>query len=198
MNTRRAKKPGPMTSATYLQSVLVAADVPDPYEPEKPLRVMRNLREHPLHMLSHSGRINEAQRWAGEKFRAAYEKAVIGASIAIDYSRVRVDGGPSRDPLSETQIRAVDWLNKLARYPTTGKASYAILTQICGEGRGIAEVARQWEKSIGLTGPRAEGFVSGNLILGLDAILDFEGAVATGKRSVIRAEMVTPTEEVTE
>ncbi len=186
--SRKAKKPLAMTSSHYLQSYLVAADVPDPYEPEKPLRVMRNLREHPLHMLAHNGRITDAQKWAGEIFRAKYERAVIGASIAIDYSKERVDGGPAIEPLTEGQQRAVEWLNQVARYPSIGKIGFAILTQICGEGRGIAETAEKWRGAHVQSGPRGEGYISSRLVECLDGLLDFMGAVAVGRKSSIRGE----------
>jgi hypothetical protein len=186
--SRKLKRSSPLTSAHYLQSQLVAADVDDPYEKGAKLRVMRNLREHPLHMLAHKGVITDAQKYAGEIFRAKYERAVIGASIAIDYSKDRVDGGPTPEPLSETQQRAVEWLNDVARYPSIGKIGFAILTQICGEGHGIAETAQKWRSTHVQAGPRGEGYISSRLVECLDGLLDYMGAVAIGKRSGIRAQ----------
>jgi len=177
------RKSPQLTSATYLQGVLVAADVPDPYEPDKPLRVMKNLREHPLHMLAHRNVINSAQQYAGEKYRANYERAVIGASIAIDYSRDRVDGGPTPEPLTESRQKAIEWLKRVASYPGIGKRGDAILSQICGQGFGIAECAR----NLKYPGPRGEGFVSHRLVECLDTLLEFMGDVAKGQRSDIRS-----------
>jgi hypothetical protein len=185
MNVRQAKrKSAPITSAHYLQSSLIATDVPDPFEPDRPLRVMRNLREHPLHFLLHKGSIDMPQYLAGDKYRMNYERAIIGASIAMDYSRDRVDGGLAPEPLTESRQKAIEWLKQVASYPCIGKRGNAILSQICGQGFGIAETAR----NLDFPGRNGETFISMRLKECLDALNEFMGQTAVGRRSYIRVE----------
>lgn len=164
----------PITLAQqYPQAVLAADDVDDPYERGAKLRVIRNLREHPIAMLAHSGRITEAQRIAGMEFNRRFEAAAIGQQQAIDYSKTRVDGGGAIEPLPERIQEAVQWLNRLAKGGSVGKAGFAILSQICGEGRGVNETAQRFYNAGCPKGRAGDGWVLGILVTALDGVLDF-------------------------
>ena len=164
----------PVTLAQqYPQAVLAVDDVDDPYERGAKLRIVRNVREHPIAMLAHLGRITEAQRIAGMEFNRRFEAAAIGQQQAIDYSRTRVDGGGAIEPLPERVQEAVQWLNGLARYRGTSKTGYAILSQICGEGRGVNETAQRFYNAGCPKGRAGDGWVLGILVSSLEGVLDF-------------------------
>lgn len=167
----------------HRQAVIREIEVDDPYEPGEKLRVARNIREHPLHTLHANRRIDDAQLVAGEMFRRKWERAAIGASKSIDLSAIRVDGGgPVAGTLSDGAAESIQWLNRVARYPGCGKVGFAILSQICGEGRGIAETARLWVGAHVVAGSRGQGFVVGRLIEALDALIECEGMIAIGRQ----------------
>lgn len=175
--------------------------VDDPYEPGAKLPVVRNVSEHPLTYLHARGRLHGAASMAsrdsdgvaamrfdaGTRFRSHYERAIIGGAQAIDYSRVKVDGGQMSEPLSETVQASHAWLNDVAK-SNVGAIGYAVLVAICGEGKTLPVVALKFEGSIGLTGRRAEGYVSGRLIEALDALAQHLGLDARpGKASTMKA-----------
>jgi hypothetical protein len=177
-----SRKPKPVTLAgQYPRAVIAPADVDDPFEKGAKLRVVRNLREHPIAFLEAKGVLSTSQVIAADTFRKKWEATQRG-NQAIDYSKTRVDGGKLSDPLSERVQEAVSWLNLAARYPGIGVVGFAILVSVCGEGRGIAETAKRHNK----TGPRGEGYISSRLCEALDALNDHMDQVATGKRSEMR------------
>lgn len=175
------RKPKPVTLAQqYPRAVLAPADVDDPYEAGAKLRVIRNLREHPIATLHHNGTISESQRIAAELFRSKYELSVLGAAKAIDYTKERVDGGRLAEPLSERAQEAFQWLNSVARYPGIGKLGFTVLVAICGEGKGIAETAKAWNGSHA-AGSRGQGYVRGRLIEALEGLIEHCGMTAIGR-----------------
>jgi hypothetical protein len=189
----RTRVARPVTLAKSRQAgngpILAAATVEDPLEPGARLVVARNVGEHPLTYLRAKGRLDgassrsthdrlataDARFAAGDSFRQHYERAMIGASRAIDYSRVKVDGGSPSDPLSESVQRSHAWLRDVAACRELGQIRYAVLVAICGEGRLIPAAANHFGSTIGLTGRRAEGHVSGLLIEALDVLAEHLG-----------------------
>lgn len=177
----RRRKPT-ITLATSAHIELAEGIVDDPYEPGAKLRVVKNIREHPISRLAHNGQLSESQRICAEVYRGKYERAILGGAKAIDYSKDRVDGGLPVEPLSEAVQEAVEWLNDCARNSGCGKAGWAILTHVCGEGRGIQETARLMRGS-GVPGGRAgDGYVLGVLIASLEALIQHLGMEAVGRR----------------
>jgi len=155
--------------------------VDDPYEPGVKLRVLRNIREHPISRLAHIGKISESQRICAEMFRAKYERAVLGGARAIDYTRERVDGGVMSEPLSEVVQEAVEWLNSCASQSGCGKLGWSVLTHVCGEGRGIQETAQILRSAGAPAGRAGDGYVLGVLIMGLEALIQHLGMEAVGR-----------------
>ena len=181
MNRAGRRRKAPITLATSAHIELKAGVVDDPYEKGAKLAVMMNVREHPISRLHHAGQISDSQKIAGEMFRANYERAVLGGSKAIDYTKERVDGGMAAEPLSEAVQRAVQWLNDVARYSGCGPRGYAVLTQICGEGHGLQETARRMRGSGAPGGRAGDGYVLGVLVTSLEALIQHCGMEAVGR-----------------
>lgn len=156
----------------YPQAVLAVDDVDDPYEKGAKLRVVRNVKEHPISMLHHLNRLDDAQRFAAMEFCKRFEQAGIGQQRAIDYSRVRVDGGMAAEPLSERVQESVEWLNQCSRY--VGSRAWPILISVAGEGRGLNEVANLHYSAGCPKGRAGDGYILALLKVGLDAVLDFQ------------------------
>lgn len=174
------KQRSPALSGTRHQ-ILVIGEAQDVYEPQKKARVVRNMREHALSYLEHQGRITLDQKVAGDEFRRHYETAMLGASQAIDYSRIRVDGGIPADPLTERMQDAHRWLAQAAKVPGVGPVGYSILVAVAGEGKFISEVARSWQGSHSPGSSRTEGYLMERLCEGLDALAQHFGLVAVGR-----------------
>ena len=171
-----------ITLATSAHVELAEGLVDDPYEPGAKLRVVRNIREHPVSRLAHNGRISESHRICAELFRAKYERAMIGGARAIDYAKERVDGGLPGDTLTEAAQEAAQWLNDCARYSGCGPIGWSILTLVCGEGRGIQETARLMRGSGAPGGRQGEGWVHGVLVTSLECLIQHLGMEAVGRR----------------
>ena len=96
-----ARKKRPITLAQSASQTVVVSEVVDPFESHKKALAAVNVREHSLSYLRHMGSITDAQYHAGIEFRRHFEAANLGGFKAIDYSRIRVDGGGIAEPLTE-------------------------------------------------------------------------------------------------
>ncbi len=171
-----------ITLATSRHIELGEGLVDDPYEKGAKLRVIKNVREHPVSHLLARGILSDSQAIAGETFRSNYERAVLGASRAIDYTKERVDGGLPAEPLSEAAQRATQWLNDVARHSGCGQIGYTILTHVCGEGIGMEATAKILRGS-GCPGGRAgAGWVQAYLVDSLERLIHHLGMEAVGRR----------------
>jgi hypothetical protein len=132
--------------------------------------------------MHHAGQISDSQRIAAEAFRMHYEQAVLGGSRAIDYTKERVDGGLPAEPLTEAAQRATQWLLEVARDSGCGKTGYAILTHVCGEGRGVTETAKLFRGSGAPAGMQGNGWVVGVIVASLEALIQHLGMEAVGRR----------------
>ena len=189
--TRRKPKPVSLAPVPSLDAhrALVFAEVPDPYEPGRRVVVAKNVLAHPAELLYANGRIDDAQRMAGVKVMSLYERAEIGGSAAIDYGRVRVDGGILADPLAEAVHEARRAL--LGVRQAVGVGGYAILMPVMGEGIHVHRLIRERPAlARGLSGKRAEGYITGRLREALDDLVKHWGLIAVGHRGSkrVRAE----------
>lgn len=116
--------------------------VPDPYQPGAVIAAKVNLAEHPLEMMLARKRLDAAQYEAGAKFRAIYERAMIGVGRAIDYSRVRVDGGKGVEVLSDDCASAHLEMARLAR--ALGPVGYAVVAAVAGQGDAVSHLSERW------------------------------------------------------
>lgn len=119
---------------------LVLREVADPYDGEH-LTVIGNVLESPLALLRHRGMISEGEKLAGDRFRAIYERSIIGGARAIDYRQPKVDGGTLFDPLHSSSAEAARTLKGVARI--VGEIDFRLLVAVVGEGRRIVDVAGQ-------------------------------------------------------
>lgn len=163
------------TAAKLTTSEIVNVQVSDPFEPEKNLSVAKNIRVHPLDQMSARGRISEAQKSAGDRFLAIYDRSQIGGAKAIDYSTVKVDVSFSYDGLDEDAMKATDMLKEICL--DVGKRSYGLLVKIIGHRLGLFDLARRLDGTVDRD--HAE-HLSKSLKEALDDLDDYFG-VAEGK-----------------
>src|SRR6185295_13480865 len=95
---------------------VAAIEVDDPLalEPGDKIVALRSIRNDPLGRLHSHRQIDEAQYQGGRAFQADWEKAERGPR-AVDPTREYVDGGQRREPITESQRKAVLRLNRAER-----------------------------------------------------------------------------------
>jgi hypothetical protein len=95
---------------------VAAVEVDDPLglEPGEKIVTLRSIRSDPLGRLHSHRQIDEAQYQGGRAFQADWEKAERGPR-AVDPTREYVDGGQMREPITESQRKAVLRLNRAER-----------------------------------------------------------------------------------
>ena len=95
---------------------VAAVEVDDPLalEPGEKIVTLRSLRNDPLGRLHSHHQIDEAQYQGGRAFQEDWEQAQRGPQ-AVDPTREYVDGGRSREPITERQRKAVLRLNRAER-----------------------------------------------------------------------------------
>src|SRR3954447_7308885 len=95
---------------------VAAIEVDDPLalEPGEKIVTLRSIRNDPLGRLHSHRQIDEAQYRGGRAFQDDWEKAERGPQ-AIDPTREYVDGGRTREPVTESQRQAVLRLNRIER-----------------------------------------------------------------------------------
>jgi hypothetical protein len=104
-------------SRDLLRNAEVASvEVDDPLgpDPDDKIVTLRSLRNDPLARLHSRRQIDEAQYQGGRSFQNDWEKAERGPQ-AVDPSREYVDGGQFREPITESQRKAVLRLNRIER-----------------------------------------------------------------------------------
>src|ERR1700680_4054776 len=87
---------------------VAAVEVDDPLalEPGEKIVTLRSIRTDPLGKLHSHRQIDEAQYQGGRAFQDDWEKAERGPQ-AVDPTREYVDGGRMREPINESQRKAV-------------------------------------------------------------------------------------------
>ncbi len=95
---------------------VAAVEVDDPYgtEPGDRIVAFRSIRTDVLAKLHTHRQIDEAQYKGGRAFQNDWEEAERGPR-AVDPTRERVDGGQSREPITEAQRSAALRLNRVER-----------------------------------------------------------------------------------
>src|SRR5438309_55417 len=99
-----------------LNAEVAAIEVDDPLalEPGEKIVTLRSIRNDPLGRLHSHRQIDEAQYQGGRAFQDDWEKAERGPR-AVDPTREYVDGGQAREPITESQRKAVLRLNRAER-----------------------------------------------------------------------------------
>jgi hypothetical protein len=95
---------------------VASVEVDDPFglETGDKIVVLRSIRNDPLGRLQSRRQIDEPQYQGGRAFQNDWEKAERGPR-AVDPTREYVDGGEQREPITESQRKAVLRLNRIER-----------------------------------------------------------------------------------
>ncbi len=118
---------------------LVLLDIDDPVSGKRRAAVM-NVRESTLDSMRTRGTLTDIQLEAGNLFRQFYERSIVGAAKAIDYSKIRVDCGSVRgDPITSSSMRAREELKRVRE--RVGKRGFWLLKKIAGDGMTLDAVA---------------------------------------------------------
>lgn len=112
-------------------------EIVDPYGDAGIARV--SVRDDHLALLWARKVIEPYEYEAGRRWQHAYELSQLGNLRGIDPTRERVDGGAPPEPLTARKLSALAALRS-AR-DALGSFGDALLTEICGHGRSLAEVA---------------------------------------------------------
>lgn len=97
-----------------------------------------NLRESPIAMMAAKGHLEVHQLQAANEFRRAWELLGGSGAGSFDYSREPVDGGGSREPITDRQIKAGFFLKECQR--VLGPRHYDVVCKVAGQGCTIAEL----------------------------------------------------------
>lgn len=113
------------------------------------IKAQINIKESAIVTLASRKHIDESQLAAATRFRSLWEALGGAGAGAFDYSREPVDGGGSREPLTERQIIAA---HELKRAQTLlGNRAYDIMSKIAGQGHSIQELATTHRERTTLT-----------------------------------------------
>ncbi|WP_298428364.1 hypothetical protein [Rhodoblastus sp.] len=173
-----------MSKSTTRAASLAVEMVDDPQRPgEKAPAVVR--RANGLDHLKSHGRLTEAQAHAGEAFVKLYELANGPNLRALDYGRVRVDGGRRDYGPGNARFKALQTL--LETREAIGERSFYLIAQIGGKGRSLSDVAGEVAKEFGMSASAARAYVPARLTEALDALAGHWGATGPA-RAKMRAE----------
>jgi len=115
----------------------VEVDNPLALEPGEKIVALRSIRNDPLGRLHSHRQIDEAQYQGGRAFQADWEKAERGPR-AVDPTREFVDGGQRREPIIESQRKAVLRLNRAER--ELGADGSALVHDVLVQGLTMEQV----------------------------------------------------------
>ena len=152
----------------------VEVDNPLALDPGEKIVALRSLRNDPLGRLHSHHQIDEAQYQGGRAFQNDWEKAERGPR-AVDPTREYVDGGQMREPITESQRKAVLRLNRAER--ELGADGSALVHDVLVHGLTMQQIG---EKR-GLRTQRLRDYLSGRFRECLDRLALIYG-FATEKR----------------
>jgi hypothetical protein len=179
--SRRRRKPVTLAPGGEGRLLLRPVEVDDPYETSAKLVVMKNVRCTPIDQMLHQGRIDTVQHQAANRFQRLCEMEMIGSSGAIDYGRARVDGGQIAQTVTMRTIEAHSEMVDV--YRAIGEIGYRILWTVLAEGLPIRRlVVERPGLAFGMSGKRAEGYVSGRIVEALDMLVSYWGMIAEGSQ----------------
>lgn len=164
-------------SRDLLRNAEVAAvevDNPLALDPGDKIVVLRSTRNDPLGRLHSHHQIDEAQYQGGRAFQSDWEKAERGPR-AVDPTREYVDGGESREPITEGQRKAVLRLNRAER--ELGADGSAIVHDVLVHGMTMQQIGERR----GLTTQRWKDYFARRFCECLDCLAALYG-FATPKR----------------
>lgn len=113
------------------------------------IKAQLNIKESAIVTLAVRKHIDEAQLAAANRFRMLFEAMGGAGAGSFDYSREPVDGGGSREPLTDRQIQAGLELKRCREL--LGMRSYDVVSKIAGQGFAIQELAKAHRERTTLT-----------------------------------------------
>src|ERR1700749_2206719 len=121
---------------------VVAVEIDDPMalEPGEKIVAFRSVRGDPLGKLHSHHQIDDAQYRGGRAFQNDWERAERGPQ-AIDPAREYVDGAQGREPITESQRKAVLRLNRAER--ELGADGAAIVCDVLVQGLTMEQVGQK-------------------------------------------------------
>lgn len=128
----------------HAEVATVEVDNPLALDPGEKIVVLRSIRNDPLGRLHSHRQIDEAQFQAGRAFQSDWEKAERGPR-AVDPTRDYVDGGQGREPITESQRKAVLRLNQAER--ELGADGSALVHDVLVQGLTMEQVGRRRDLS---------------------------------------------------
>jgi hypothetical protein len=125
-----------------LNAEVASVEVDDPLalEPGEKIIALRSIRNDPLGRLHSHKQIDEAQYRAGRAFQGDWERAERGPR-AVDPTREYVDGVQTREPVTETQRKAVLRLNRIER--ELGADGSALVHDVLVKGMTMVQVGQR-------------------------------------------------------
>lgn len=145
MGRRRDRKPTLASTAACAGVEIQSVTVRDPYD-GRDLVVAKNVRTHPLDHMAARGRLSAAQKAAGDRFLAIWDRSQIGGARAIDYSRLRVDVSFAHSGLDASVAAATDHLRAICR--DIGKRAYRLLVLVIGGRMAVFDLARRLDGTV--------------------------------------------------
>ena len=124
----------------HAEVATVEVDNPLALDPGEKIVVLRSIRNDPLGRLHSHRQIDEAQFQAGRAFQSDWEKAERGP-CAVDPTRDYVDGGQGREPITESQRKAVLRLNRAER--ELGADGSALVHDVLVHGLTMEQVGQR-------------------------------------------------------
>src|SRR5947199_1751267 len=118
----------------------VEVDSPLALDPDDKIVVLRSSRNDPLGWLHSHHQIDEAQYQGGRAFQSDWEKAERGPR-AVDPTREYVDGGQSREPITEGQRKAVLRLNRAER--EVGADGSELVEDVVVQGLAMEQIGQR-------------------------------------------------------
>lgn len=142
--------------------------VDSPYAADKTDTVMRNVRENPVTKLVAGGHLVKIQEMAADTFRRYYE-ALQASDLALDYGKIRVDGGGADPSPSDFLLFAAQQLRLAEAH--LGVIDYRIVLEVCGEGKFLTEMVKErWHGLSAGQAKRKRGYLGQRLSDALDAL----------------------------
>ena len=115
-------------------------DNPLALEPGEKIVALRSIRNDPLARLHSHHQVDEAQYQGGRAFQNDWERAERGPR-AVDPTREYVDGGQMREPITESQRKAVLRLNRAER--ELGADGSALVHDVLVHGLTMAQIGEK-------------------------------------------------------
>lgn len=114
-------------------------EITDPYAKDRTETVRRSVTTDYIHWLFSRGGIERVERDAADAFSALWQEARVAPTQAIDYGRVRVDGGGRLVDHAANALTAISALQAIRA--EIGPRHYAMLAMVAGEGMNASQAA---------------------------------------------------------